>query len=360
MGRLRNLAITLRMSLANMVKLNWGFWRGREYVPHPRSHLFIEPTSFCNLECKFCTYRLDRRPRTSMDADRFADVVGQALALGFQDVALTPINGDVFVDKGFLDKLRFLEAGPAPLRVHLYTNFIALSDEGLDQLLGMRKLALLNISVYGHDETSFTAITGRGPEQYRRLVHNLDRLAERLARDGSKIPAFQIGVRTGRKVVLDRLASPLAAAVRGLRDLGVVTALVSRCDDWGGLIVPSDLNGLDMDLVQGRLLYKKGACILPFASVQVLADGRVNACACRDIDGELQIGDLKSQSLSQILSADNAAYMGLIDRQQRGDWPSACRGCSFYRSIHDPAVAGDRPMTLNEFWGFLGRTPPVG
>lgn len=356
MGRLRDLAITLRMSAANVVRLNWGRWRGRAFVPHPRSHLFIEPTSFCNLECRFCTYRLDRRPRTTMAGDRFAAIVEQATALGFEDIVLTPINGDVFIDKGVTDKLRLLEADASLRRVQLYTNFIAVSDEALNLLVAMRKLALLNISVYGHDEASFTAITGRGGEQYHRLVRNLESLADRLVDSDPSV--FQIGIRTGRKIDLDAESSPLAVAIRRLRGLGVTTGMVSQCDDWGGLIAPADMADLDMELIQGRLLYKKGACILPFYSVQVLADGRVNACACRDIDGQLLIGDLKTDSLADILSAKNEAYVALIDRQQRGDFPAACRGCSFYRSIHDPAVRGagkGEPMTVNEFWRFLGR-----
>ena len=57
------------------------------------------------------------------------------------------------------------------------------------------------------------------------------------------------------------------------------------------------------------------ALTLPFFNVQVLADGRVNACACRAIRGDLVIGDIARQSLAEVLSAANPAYLALIESQ---------------------------------------------
>ena len=358
---LRDCLVTLRMSLGAFVRLNLNRWRGREFVPHPRTMLFIEPVTHCNLGCKFCTYRLHRRPDAVMSQECFADVVNQAAAMGFDRIVLTPINGDIFVDKGIGAKLALLEHHPGIVGVQAYSNFIAASPQAIDDLLAMERLELFNISVYGHDPASFTAIADRGEGQYQRLVANLDRLAERLL-TARRPKAFQVSIRAGRDFDLDRApSSALVMALRRLRDLGVAVSLQSCCDDWGGLIGSEDMRGLDMDLVRGRLLYKKGACILPFYSVQVLADGRVNACACRDIDGQLQIGDLRRTPLADILSDRNPVYMGLIREQQAGRFRSVCRGCSFYRSIHDPAIRDASPKgswSLRQFKEFLASGGP--
>ena len=335
-----------------------GRMAGRSYVPHPRTMLFIEPVTFCNLRCSFCTYRMNLRPNSVMGLETFRNVLGQATALGFGDIALTPINGDVFMDKGILDKLRLIASTPDGPGIVLYTNLIAASKDAIAEILGMPRLSLLVISVYGQDFPSFQKITGRDETQFTRLIANLAHVEE-VVRQGGCPKGLSICVRTartwrpGNPAGEDRLSRALARLV----DLGVPMAAHSTLDDWGGLITQSDVKGLDMILLKGSLLPKIGPCILPFFSIQVLADGRVNACACRDISGDLVIGDLGSQSLAEIISLSNPAYAGLIERQRHGDFPRSCRGCSFYRSIHDRRIAGASPkgtLTLEEFHQLAG------
>jgi len=60
----------------------------------------------------------------------------------------------------------------------------------------------------------------------------------------------------------------------------------------------------------------------------------VNACACRDVDATLRIGDAKKERLADIISARNAEYMRIIDEQQVGKFRPVCAGCDFYKSIY--------------------------
>ena len=53
--------------------------------------------------------------------------------------------------------------------------------------------------------------------------------------------------------------------------------------------------------------YKLGACEKLFDSVQVTATGMVNACACRDVDASLTIGDVNATPLAEILSPETRA-----------------------------------------------------
>lgn len=355
MAAWRDHLLTLRMSAAALLRLNLGRRAGRARVPHPRSLLFIEPVTHCNLGCKFCTYRQNRRPHSVMSLESFTGVVDQAVAMGFGRFALTPINGDIFVDKGILAKLDWLERRDGVSGILAYTNFVAARPEAIERLTALERLELFNISVYGHDPGSFTAIADRSEAQYHRLVDNLERLAVLLPK-ARRPQAFQISIRAARGFDLDRAPdSRLVAVLRRLRGQGMALSVQSRCDDWGGLIGTEDMAGLDMDLIRGRLLYKQGACTLPFNSVQVLADGRVNACACRDVDAQLQIGDLGTDSLAHILSGRNRTYVELIENQQAGRFPDVCKGCSFYRSIYDPQVEPSDALSLDEFWRLIDR-----
>jgi len=356
--RLSDLVATLRLSAGMALYAGLGRIRGVSHVPHPRTMLFIEPASYCNLSCSFCTHRLHLRPQTVMEFGTFAGYADQALAMGFRAIVLTPINGDVFMDKGLADKLRYLEDHPCEHDIMVYTNLIGATPEALTDILAMRRLRMFQVSVYGHDLETFERITGRGEMQFSRLLTNLAAVEALVIARGEVPPGLTVCVRT--ECGYDPDTSPdgeLSAALRRLRRLGVVVAVHSTLDDWGGLIGEADLGGLDMRLIRGRWLIKNGACTLPFFSLQVMADGRVNACACRAIRGDLVIGDLRQQRLADVLSAANSTYLALIRSQQAGCFPESCRGCSFYRSIFDHRVAGTSPlgeMSLAEFQDFLG------
>jgi hypothetical protein len=66
----------------------------------------------------------------------------------------------------------------------------------------------------------------------------------------------------------------------------------------------------------------------------VLPDGRINACACRDCQGLLIIGNLKRQRLRSIYSTGNSAYVRLIRSQEQGEYGVLCGKCNMFRSIH--------------------------
>ena len=202
-------------------------------------------------------------------------------------------------------------------------------------LLAMAKLVSMEISVYGHDPDSFHNITGRGNTQYRRLIDNLVAL-ERLwptRRQGLEII---IGLRTYRSFKPGATdGGELLEAIRRLRDLGATFGVSSTVDNWGGDVTRADIADIDMTLTDGRYLYKKGPCGLPFDSIQVTADGRVNACACRDPQGSLTLGDIRTTPLADILSTANEKWTRIIADQEAGRFNSVCASCGLYRSIHD-------------------------
>ncbi len=354
--RFQNLHATLRLALSTAFHTARGRLMGRSHVPHPRTMLFIEPTSHCNLECSFCTYRLGLHPRLTLEMERFRDYVAQGRAMGFPRMVLTPINGDVFMDRAIVEKLRLLDSLEEGPGIILYTNLIGASAEQLEEILALPHLEMFQISVYGHDFKTFRRITGRGEVQFRRLIANLETIAALISR-GHRPSALSICVRTERHYRLDGPTPGELHAVLGrLAGMGVPVSAQSSLDDWGGLVKEADLGGLDMRLIKGRLIPKNGACIEPFFNIQILADGRVNACACRSVGDDLIIGDLGRDDLKTILSARNPAYTDLIDRQERGDFPETCKGCSFYRSIYDRRIKDASPlgsMSLEQFHTFL-------
>jgi hypothetical protein len=106
------------------------------------------------------------------------------------------------------------------------------------------------------------------------------------------------------------------------------------------------------------MIYKNGACVRLFTSVQIMATGIVNGCAARDTGATLQLGDVKETPLRDLISSRNPAYMDLIEEQQRGEFRPVCRDCDFYSSIYHKSSSyrnGAGIQSLAEFKAAIRR-----
>ena len=79
-----------------------------------------------------------------MSGEFFRDVIEQAVAMGYDRFGLTPITGDIFVDKHVFEKLAWLESHPKVREFHFYTNFILPDREGIHMLAALKKLSSYN------------------------------------------------------------------------------------------------------------------------------------------------------------------------------------------------------------------------
>lgn len=346
------------------LKRSLGWWAllegnrllGRSWAPSPRREIFIEPTSACNLGCRFCAYEKSSRPRRAMDGDLFRSVAAQAARLGFSRVWLTPQTGDVFMDKGLETKLAILEDQDGIAEVAFYTNLAAATPARLEGLTRFSKIAEVQISLYGTDQSQFAAITRRPAGAFQALLDNLDHLAGLLPR--WRPARLGLALRVGDGFRLAGWRGPLAERALRLRDrFGLGLSVETEYDDWGGEITAEDVAGLGITLHPGRELHHRGACIRALGQVMVKADGAVDACACRDSRHELALGHAADQPLAKILSWGNSRYRSLLEDMQAGQFPDACRRCSLYRSGFDPRwTAGrDDVMTLDEAFALLGK-----
>ena len=88
------------------------------------------------------------------------------------------------------------------------------------------------------------------------------------------------------------------------------------------------------------------SCSLIYSRMIIGANGLVNACACRDSNFSLRIGDLNKKPLSEIISINNQEYFDLIERQEKNDFPAVCKTCDFYKSIYSK---------IFKTWSFRGK-----
>jgi MoaA/NifB/PqqE/SkfB family radical SAM enzyme len=299
-----------------------------DFVPDPRRKLYIETTGVCNLACRFCPYSKKRDGKVTMTMGTFCDVVDQATEMGFREFGLTPLTGEPFMDSGFIEKLRALEARPRVDGYHFYTNFTIPNACDIGELASLTKLQYMHISLYGHDLETFQSITRKPGSAYTRLVRNLETLYETLQASPSR-PWIRMSWRTTKDFCDEGDLPELVGAIQQRCNLDVPVTTVYN--NWGGAITESDLEGLDMVLAPAPV--KDAPCALIFYRLIVLADGRVNACACRDVDGTLVIGNVHESPLAWILSTNNPRYAEIIQEQIAHHFRPVCRACDFYQSI---------------------------
>lgn len=322
----------------------------KTYIPEPTTHLYIEPTNLCNLKCKFCAYPKVTYKKQALPMSMFEKTINMATDYGFNNFGLTPITGEVFADKTIQEKFQFLESHPKVQSFSFYSNFIPASPEKIDLLLKLKKLARMSISLYGHDFKSFSLLTGGGRRQYDRLVKNIAYLFDQRKESNFDL---EIALRSTKDFDRENASSSLWDVVEKFGDSVSLTG-ITEYDNWGGLITEKDLVGIDVDLIS-KPVKKIGACALIFYKNQVHSDGKVNACACRDVTRSMEIGDLNTQTFFEIYSIKNKKLMGLIEAQQRGEFSQICHNCSFYRSIYSKYdVYEQKGFKLTDLKGYIG------
>jgi len=315
-------------------------WLGREYID---SNHFptIEISGLCNLNCVFCAYKEKEEGKVVMSTADFAKYVDQLAQMGYREIGLTPQTGDVFIDKHFADKIDVLENHSGIEAYEFITNLVGASEGVLKRLAKAKKLTRMYISLYGHDSATFQAVTKRPETQYLRLIENIKILTDLGPNFNATIGSF---------IMTDRHMNWSPSDPKSEQDTELMTAMQGLSvgakdffwsgnhvdfDSWGGRITQADLDVLNKGFkLVGPTVPMMGPCGMLFGGFVVLADGRVNACACRAVGNGLLIGDASKAPLQEVLNPDNALYTEILDKHQRSDYPEACKNCKIFTSIY--------------------------
>jgi len=292
--------------------------------PIPRG-LHVEGTNVCNAECVFCAYPQMQRKKRVMSMQDFETVVADYLRMGGHHVSLTPIVGDPFVDKHLFERLDYLMGLDGVRGISFYTNAILMTPEKSERLMRYAEKLHVHVSWGGWDAETWNAVMG-----VKRFEPARDAVLAFIAikqRTSSPI-AFTLALRCPRPAQENSLYRRVYDHERaGLIEI----AELDDYDSWAGMIAPEALESIGL---KPRVMpYKRGACELLFTKPVVLADGRVNACACRDVEAELIVGDVHERPLSEIWAGE--AISELIERHDAGDYPDVCRRCTYFVSVYN-------------------------
>jgi len=257
---------TLLKKCADATEINFNAVLGRHFLLHPRVKINIETSGICNLKCCFCAYPKKELAKVVMPMELFQEVVEQAAEMGFSTIGLTPLTGDVFMDKGLFEKMHYLDRHPKIKKYQFFTNFVIPSESQIEELFKLRKLKMMHVSLYGHDEKSFTDLTKGTAKEYQRLVRNLKHLYTLYSQDHP----FQLKMNWRTVLNFAKNSSPselqkIVGDFEKKHHLKVQNVLLFN--NWGGLITNEDVKEVGLTVNEGRQIYRnahfsirRGAC----------------------------------------------------------------------------------------------------
>jgi len=287
--------------------------------------LHVEGTNICNAKCVFCAYPQMERTKTTMSMDDFKAVVDQYVAMGGRSVSLTPIVGDPFVDKHVFERLDHLMGLDDVRAISFYTNAILMTAEKSERLMAYASKLHVHVSWGGFDAATWNEIMG--VKKFDAARDAVLAFLEIKKRTGTEIP-FTLALRCPTSACTGELWDQLRADEReGLVEI----AGLPDYDSWAGKIAPDALTAVGLE--PRKMPYKRGACELLFTKPVVLANGEVNACACRDVEAELIVGNVHDTPLDEIWAGGEIDR--LIDRHERGDYPDVCKRCTYFVSVYN-------------------------
>ena len=303
--------------------------------------IICETVNICNSDCVFCPYGIQTRKFGTMEPELFTEVCRQYVAMGGGPMSLTPVVGDVLLDKELPGRLAMLRRYRHAIQPSFTTNLYALdrhSDEVVSELLDT--LVRIHLSVYGMTEEENEAITRRNnfkkfAPQARRLGELWERSSQRCSiwvsfRNFHQYPEGEL-----RQYVIDHFGHDWFQGA------------ATRYSNWGGKMdVP-----LPDDAHWAPAQQNHKTCMLLTTALQVYWDGRVSACSCCDYDAgkDLALGSIRERSLTEIYNS--AANRQIWADHEAGNMPAICRNCTFHIPL---ARLVERPPVGQGWFDFNG------
>lgn len=295
--------------------------------------LFIETTNLCNANCIFCAYQFNKDKKITMPIDKLASILEEYRHLGGDTVNFTPLTGEVFTDRQFLDKVK-LARDLGFKQINTFTNATSIDKFDLDEIY-YSGLTNIMISVSGLNEEIYKLMYRKN--SYQRVLTNILSLAKRFHElDDKMLQSLHISFRADRpKVDMEKFEdfSKLKPYLFG----GVSCSYLTHYDNWAGQIKEEDL--LPGMFMKDASFDKTLTCDRMFM-LKVTADGKYRACGCRvDYSAETDDFYLGHSDSNSILEVYNSTKMLKLKNSFKNKvLLDECKKCSWYENFRYSGV----------------------
>lgn len=299
----------------------------------------LEPTTYCNLECKMCVNPISNRKNINISLAGFKKIID---------------------DIPYLKKLSIVGAGEPVMNPHLFdmvgyakskgisvgfaTNGMLLTEEICKKIFSSRA-DWLNISLDSPRKETYEKI--RKGADFDKVLENIRRLV-RLKGDGH-IPELSVWF-----VIMKDNLEELPELIRLVKELGIRKVSAQLEHNWGEERIRKDMAdrnsgnfaGRVKDVLDEALKYSKSlgmdfeyvnvpdtssgrACKWPWKSCYITAEGFVTPCCLQGSNPKvINFGNVLSDDFKNIWNG--SAYQAFRRSIKSGTIPSICVGCTSY------------------------------
>jgi radical SAM protein with 4Fe4S-binding SPASM domain len=276
--------------------------------------LWIEPTSMCNLKCVMCPNKsLDRDKKGMMDLELFKKAIDEAKDF-VHDINLHH-RGESLLHKGIYDMIKYAKDRGVVLKLH--TNATCLDEFNTRNILESN-LDYISFSFDGFDRETYEKY--RAGARYDKTMKNILRFLQ-LKKNLQKNRPFTVLELIDYSSYDDSYAlKNLSSFKKQFAGLPLDKILVKKPHNFAG--------NVDIKTSEDDSVYSP--CTFLWHSLIIFWNGDVLPCT-QDFHGQLSLGNLKDQSLSEIfhgekmLSLRNKALTGSLQEIK------PCSGCDMIR-----------------------------
>lgn len=265
----------------------------------------IQIINSCNLNCVWCGRKwYGGTPEYRyMNTQKFKRIVDRCLDCGITDFCLTPMMGEVFLDRDFYDKVWYLERNHRVRHFFFATNLLNAQTGRLKGLTKMR----LEVSVYGYDSKSYLKNTGY--DGFDEFVNRLISLVK------DKTFPITLYIRFP-----ESLCKKFDVLLKFFETKGVEISYDETHNyNWGGLIPEGSLQA------EHPMIEKVGVCPTAHTGC-IFEDGQFGLCYMNDIERTMLFGNIFDKSLYGLKNNDK--YKKVIENMTNNVYEGICERCN--------------------------------
>jgi radical SAM protein with 4Fe4S-binding SPASM domain len=272
--------------------------------------LQIETTNACNAKCLMCPHKIMKREIKTMDLESFKKIFNNVMKNYGGEIQRLTINGfgEPLLDRGIIDKIKYVNENYPKLKVDIYTNASLLTKEKADALLST-KLGRVTFSINGVEET-YNEVMGLN---YEKTKNNALYFLKQKKKLGKK---FLTNV---SMMILKENESKSKDFINFWRRY-TNSVRVYYPSDWAGSLKES--------LGKQKIPYdrKQWPCSAPWTHIVIHSDGEFVVC-CRDYESIFQFGNLlKGDDIKELRKSKK--FQDLLQKQLNFDFSSSvCKTC---------------------------------
>jgi len=257
-----------------------------------------------------CPYPAMKRKKGTMGMELFRKIIDEAVHLPLIDQITFTGLGETLLDKHLMERLRYTRAAMPAIPIDIYTNGTFLTREKAEELrdagLSMLYVSLNAVNKEKRQQIMFP---------HRPGFYDFDQVCDTLD---------YIIPRAGKMRVVVK---------------GIVSKDFMECDDaetfrqrWHGSTTQDGnaflhLEGNWAGAVWPMRIKPVTACGRALSQIMVLWDGRVSLC-CFDGEGQVILGDLRSQTIREIYNGEKALNIRLAHVEGRRGSLELCSTCT--------------------------------